>query len=122
MPYCNKCGAALQPGEKFCGSCGALQDNPAPEYEAPVRSYREKSELIALLLSFLIPGLGQIYVGKFMRGAVFFIILAILYGSGLFLVFTWVIGFIGSLYCIYDAYKLAKEYNRALNQTGQVPW
>ena len=47
MPFCGKCGAAVNPGMSFCGSCGApvaaapaggQASTPGPSYQAPVGS------------------------------------------------------------------------------------
>ena len=74
---------------------------------------KKKSVGIAVLLSLVIPGAGQIYLGKVKRGIILFIlafISAILCGI--------LIGFlllpIVYIYSIYDAYKSAKDYNAKL--------
>ncbi|RBQ22310.1 hypothetical protein ALNOE001_20460 [Candidatus Methanobinarius endosymbioticus] len=66
--------------------------------------------LIATILSFLIPGLGQIYEGQnFLKGIVFLIIGIILY----ILIYTvetniCIISFIYSIYSAYDACRFLK--------------
>ena len=60
---------------------------------------RRKSVGIATVLSFLIAGAGQMYLGKIGKGI-------------LLLLFCWLI--IPWLYSIYDAYNGAKEYNAQL--------
>ena len=68
-----------------------------------------KNPIISAILSLLIAGLGQIYLGRFRRGAAWFIggvILGILSG-GVLAIFVW----IGAAV---DAYLLAKNYNRKL--------
>ncbi len=71
-------------------------------------SYK-KSEAVALLLSFLFPGLGQIYVGKVGRGLAFLIgtivLTIITFGIGGFIVWVW---------NIIDAYNQAKKHNLIL--------
>lgn len=62
-----------------------------------------KNPGVAAVLSFLFPGLGQIYNGQILIG----ILLSIL---TVFLYFI-VIGFILHMYLIYDAYKAAENYN-----------
>ncbi|NPA62819.1 MAG: TM2 domain-containing protein [Methanococci archaeon] len=60
---------------------------------------KKKSVGIAVLLSFFIPGAGQMYLGKV--------------GKGIILLLTcWLI--IPWIYSIYDAYKSAKDYNAQL--------
>ncbi|WP_048197420.1 TM2 domain-containing protein [Methanocaldococcus sp. FS406-22] len=60
---------------------------------------KKKSVGIAVLLSLVIPGAGQMYLGKV--------------GKGIIILLTfWLI--IPYLYGIYDAYKSAKDYNAQL--------
>ncbi len=66
------------------------------------------SPILALILSFFIPGLGQLYTGQFVK-AVGLFLLAVIFGAlstiliGIpFYVLVW-------LYSMYDAYKSAEE-------------
>ena len=67
--------------------------------------------IIAAVLSFLIPGLGQAYAGDIKKGVIFFIIMILFVVVG-----TWIfnslvvhlLGFIYALYTAYDAYQMAK--------------
>lgn len=67
--------------------------------------------IIAAVLSFLIPGLGQAYAGDIKKGVIFFIIMILFVIVG-----TWIfnslvvhlLGFIYALYTAYDAYQMAK--------------
>ena len=87
---------------------------PAPYPSAPTSTQalygfpeakpkREFNPTVALILSLIIPGLGQLYVEKLFRGFVFFIITVAAY------LFFWPAGLLIHLYAIYDAYKLAKR-------------
>jgi len=65
--------------------------------------------ILALIISFFLPGIGSVYAGKTMMGIIIFIvavILAVLYS----LVFYWLIilYIIIWLYGMYDAYTTAK--------------
>ena len=60
---------------------------------------KKRSPALMAVLSFLIPGLGQILQGKIVRGILFFL-------------FSWLI--IPWIWSIYDAYVLAKNYNENL--------
>ena len=74
---------------------------------------KKKNAGIAALLSFLIPGAGQIYLGKVKRGIILFIlafISAILCGILIGLLLLPIV----YIYSIYDAYKSAKDYNTKL--------
>ncbi|MBQ3620212.1 MAG: hypothetical protein II940_00865 [Methanosarcinaceae archaeon] len=72
--------------------------------------------ILAAVLSFFIPGLGQVYTKNYLRGIIFFIVVVFLAGiiagflSGLIGSLGWLFGLIPLLiwlYNIYDAYKLA---------------
>ncbi|MEQ9715444.1 MAG: zinc-ribbon domain-containing protein [Candidatus Asgardarchaeia archaeon] len=91
-PYCN---AIIPADAVFCPNCGAqltapqpqptYQPPPQPTYAPqppapamppvyPQQPIKEKSSAIAAILSFLIPGVGQIYVGKAKRGILILIL------------------------------------------------
>jgi TM2 domain-containing membrane protein YozV len=74
------------------------------EKAAAPRGIEEKSPLLALFCSLIIPGLGQVYNGKTARG------IGIFLGSlfGLILIIP---GIIVWIYGMYDAYSMAKKMN-----------
>lgn len=130
MPFCTKCGKEVPPGATYCPSCGTpiTVVAPPPPPPAPIAyPYSLKNEGIAAVLSFIWTGLGQIYVGRIGRG------IAILICGTILWVVCWIIGifllFIPLVFPIifwawniYDAYKLAKQYNEAVRSTGKPPW
>ncbi len=67
--------------------------------------------ILAGILSFIIPGLGQAVAGDIKKGVIFFII-AILIGLFAGLIFKhwvlWIIDLIYALYAAYDAYIMAQ--------------
>ena len=67
------------------------------------------SAILAAILSFLIPGLGQAYAGDIKKGIVFFIA-AVIVGTLVFFVFRlwiyYIISLLISLYAAYDAYNM----------------
>ena len=89
----------------------------------------EKSAGVAVLLSFFLSGLGQIYNGELTKGL---LLLFASIGLSVFLFFLWwtCAGlFIGLAFALvvwifgmYDAYTRAEEYNRVLRATGRPPW
>lgn len=97
--------------------------------------YTEKSAGIAVLLSLIIPGAGQMYAGKVGRG-VALLILAWFLIPAFVILFLWIFiestGFawlilsflviIFYIFVLYDAYSVAKEYNTFLRLNGQPPW
>lgn len=69
--------------------------------------------ILAAVLSFIIPGLGQAIAGDIKKGAIFFIIAILI---GVILVYVLGLGIIGSIvqliyaiYAAYDAYQVAQQ-------------
>lgn len=63
--------------------------------------------ILAAVLSFFIPGLGQAYAGDIKKGAIYFVIAVILavisFFTGLLLL---ILSVIFAIYAAYDAYKM----------------
>lgn len=72
----------------------------------------QKSQGVALILSLLIPGLGQIYNGEVTKG-VLFILLALVFGFLFILLIGIPLYIILWIYGMVDAYRGAERYNRA---------
>lgn len=146
--YCSNCGAEIPEDGEFCSKCGTSvngggfnQSYKNPQYVIPM-----KSAGIAAVLSFIFTGLGQIYLGKIGRGLLLIcggIVIAtcsmvavfsgfVIDGAGEIIDYqgmsaAWIliISIIAIAYWvwqIYDAYKLANEYNEYLKQNGREPW
>jgi len=120
--YCPKCGNEIREDKDRCDKCGfdfsQLKEKKAEEL--PMRYLlKRKDPILAGILSFLLPGLGQIYVGDIGRGILITIIafiialLALLSNLLIYLAFHFI--------QIYDAYKEASEYNNLLFE-GIEPW
>lgn len=90
---------------------------------------RRKRPLLALILSMLIPGLGQVYNGQIIKGAilaVFYLIIwssivwayfaasAITFGLGLIICLPiFLVPLAVVIYAMFDAYRTAKWINRS---------
>jgi TM2 domain-containing membrane protein YozV len=137
--YCGKCGNQLEAGDSFCGKCGQNVGNVAGGPAAPTVVVREKSEGAAAALSLLWSGLGQVYVGRIARGlgimlagfllaflGLFFIVGGAVVGGaaglGVGAIIYMVLLLAFWVWNVFDAYKLAKEYNDHLRATGNRPW
>lgn len=130
--FCPSCGKEISNDVSYCPSCGADVKNfgTARHTDEPNVIYvtETKSEGLALVLSFLIPGLGQMYDGKIVRGLGFLFICPILALILLFLPGFYIFGFaliipiIVWIYGVYDAYRLAQEYNDYLHRYNKKPW
>lgn len=124
--YCQNCGKEIPDGAKFCPECGHSSTSGAAPGGMDANTavmFNKKSEGLALILSLLITGLGQIYVGQTTRGIwmlvgaiILWVLTAALLFPGIILVVLWIYG-------MYDAYKLANDYNHyLLDHNGQPPW
>ncbi len=71
---CSHCGAETPDGARYCPECGAEQGNDG----RPVGASTDKSELLAILLSFFIPGAGLVYLGDRYLGLRLFAVSAVL--------------------------------------------
>jgi TM2 domain-containing membrane protein YozV len=101
--FCENCGAEIDWKAEICSRCGVRVQSPA-EIRNPG---------VSLILSFFIPGLGQLYNGQITKGLIFIAI-------GFFLALT-VILLIGIMlyplfwiYNMYDAYDTAKKVNAGI--------
>ncbi|MCL1811174.1 MAG: hypothetical protein FWG41_03005 [Methanomassiliicoccaceae archaeon] len=139
--YCNKCGNQLVGNQEYCCGCGAKvgMGSYGPAVMQQTLVVREKSTGVAVLLSILWAGLGQVYVGKIGRGIALMITFLMAAFVGLFLfitgaMFGGVEGAIGGLvlfgviylslwiWNVFDSYKLANEYNDTMRDSGRRPW
>ncbi len=74
-------------------------------YEDDVIVRRAPSPGLSAVLSVLIPGLGQLYSGRLLAGALWFLITGFAYWAVL------VPGFLCHALCIWSAYHSAREWN-----------
>lgn len=107
MPkFCANCGNEIDEKAEICPKCGVRVK------QFPVHG-EMKSSGIAVILSFFITGLGQIYNGQIGKGILFIII-----GFILALSFSILIGFLLFplfwIYNMYDAYETAERINLEL--------
>jgi TM2 domain-containing membrane protein YozV len=104
--FCSSCGAKVELAiSDVCPNCGEkVKPSSAPAAGAPAPAVASgKNPILAAILSFVIPGLGQVYNGQIVKGIVIFVAFII----GIFLVV--IPGVIVWLYGIYDAYTTAQK-------------
>jgi hypothetical protein len=82
-----------------------------PAVSAPIARASATTQMwnpgIAAVLSFLVPGLGQLYKGMFGNALVFFILISIFYTLGVTVHGIWLlVGLIGHCLCIFEAYTV----------------
>lgn len=109
--FCSKCGADNAEAARFCVKCGqALALAPPVEPAAPpvstVRSGTAagsagasptgKTPWVAVLLSFFISGLGQLYNNDWKKGAVMFVgaVLGVIFTGGIATLAIWIWGMV----------------------------
>jgi TM2 domain-containing membrane protein YozV len=145
---CSGCGYENRVGANYCQACGQpLQAYQGPGYTNPGYYYppyqgypynypqqfeEHKDVVVALLLSFMLPGAGHMYAGEVKKGLIIlatFFILGIVLGLVIFatvstaflssnpfsvavvVIIGIVIAVVIWLYQMYDAYKTALRFN-----------
>ena len=150
--YCENCGKELGFNEDVCSKCGSrvggetvfIQSGFEASPSSVIYNIPAKNAGYAVLFSFLFAGLGQLYVGKIVRGLLIMLgyaILGALAGGILALGVLVDDGSLGdlmggaivSIICmiamiafwvwnLFDAHKLANQYNDALVSGKKRPW
>ncbi len=118
--YCSNCGALIDERAEICPKCGVRVSGP-PAARIPIIP-EKKNVALAVVLSLLIPGLGQIYCGKVARGVGILVLNILVISIFSFAVASnpnssdpvfpflwWILAYIWNLY---DANKLAGKINR----------
>ncbi len=105
--FCQNCGFEMPRSSKFCPECGYSTTG------SPNRN-NQKSPGLAAVLSFLIVGLGQIYLGLTKKGILLFIG-AIISGVLMLVFIGWITWLLIWGYGIYDAYNSAEKINQGIN-------
>jgi TM2 domain-containing membrane protein YozV/ribosomal protein L40E len=89
LVYCSDCGARISNKAKACPKCGA-ETNYAKEQNVVKRD--SSTDFIALVLTFFIPGLGQMFKGHLGKGIFLFFLNCFFGGfSVICLFFGWII-------------------------------
>ena len=106
--FCPVCGKPVDRASRFCNNCGARLDTigPAGKTGSAQTAHEMKSPILAVLCSFFLPGLGQVYDGEMERGIAIF--LGTLVG---FFVFV-IPGLIFWIFGMKDASSLANRMNK----------
>ena len=137
--YCSNCGERFDLNEeiKKCPKCGIdLQKESIPTTSSVVNQLPYKSPGTAALIAFIggifgLPGIGHIYIGKVGKGIGILIAGIIIAALLVFITISFeiILSFIlGIAYLalwiwqIFNARKLAKEFNESVRITGKEPW
>ena len=113
--YCMSCGSEILIKAEICPKCGVRVAPPLPTFPPIKRKNRDT----ALILSFLIVGLGQIYNGQVGKGIGLIIgqILIVSSTVAMFGAFGFLIGVLIPIYSIVDAYETADKINDSMIRT-----
>ncbi|MCW4012369.1 MAG: TM2 domain-containing protein [Candidatus Bathyarchaeota archaeon] len=113
--YCHHCGAMIPYMDRYCPACNAEQGIISGMM--PVREDKGKSKWTAVILSFLITGLGQLYLGKRKRAAAFFIgtlilggVISMFYSQEQVMGFGVLMAFVSAI----DAYMIASRNSQPI--------
>lgn len=108
--YCSVCGYRINQNIKTCVKCGSKIDASAKVCANCGAKVIHKNPLVSLVLSFIFPGLGQLYNEQNRKGITLIVgyilswILSLILIGGILALLVWVYG-------MYDAYTSAKALN-----------
>lgn len=128
--FCPACGSQLEPEPEDTNVVYAENSNASNQHNqsgnpnqggfnnsesAPVNRSNQavgnkKSPTLAVILSFLIVGLGQVYLGLGKKGVILFII-QMIFGILALVYIGYILAFLGWIYAMLDAYYSAKAIN-----------
>lgn len=111
--FCTNCGFEMDSSLKFCPECGTPTSNLRPAANTQLISNRQNSPGLAAVLSFLIIGLGQVYIGLTKKGIILFV-LAIVSGILTIILVGYVLWLLVWVYSVYDAYNSAEKINNGI--------
>ena len=112
--FCMNCGFEIPKAAKFCSECGLpTGSNPHAKNANNSVVRNHKSPGLAAALSFLIVGLGQIYIGLTKKGILLFIG-AMVSGVLMLIYIGWITWLLIWGYGIYDAYNSAQKMNSGI--------
>ena len=124
--FCKKCGTDAGDSD-YCPNCGepmngGVRPTGSQENLNTAVMMNQKSEALALILSLIIPRVGEMYDGKIGKGVVI-LLLAIVSSVLMFVLIGFILYPIVWIYSMIDSYNLAKQYNAQLLQNnGEPPW
>ncbi len=121
--FCSNCGHEMKPDEGACEICGTKAGHTPQTGNPNPSNYKMniKSEVLAILISVLLPGLGILYAGQ-AKGVIYFFGFVIFSVIMFFLPLGFIFVFLGWLFLIYKSYETARNYNRYLMTNGHPPW
>jgi TM2 domain-containing membrane protein YozV/RNA polymerase subunit RPABC4/transcription elongation factor Spt4 len=112
--FCSNCGFEMPKASKFCPECGTTAERVPPVMNTTtIVVPSNKSSGLSALLSFLIIGLGQVYLGLTKKGIILFL-LAIISGVLMMVLIGWITWLLVWGYAIYDAYNSCEKMKKGI--------
>ena len=112
--FCSNCGFEMPKASKFCPECGTTAERVPPVMNTTtIVVPSNKSSGLAALVSFLIIGLGQVYLGLTKKGIILFL-LAIISGVLMMVLIGWITWLLVWGYAIYDAYNSCEKMKKGI--------
>ena len=111
VKYCSNCGYELGGDFNFCPNCGYDLKPKDTSKTKSLSVNQNKNILLAVILSVLLPGLGQIYLGLDHKGAIFliaYVISAIL----ILLIIGFLLCFVIWIWALIDTIQSTNALNR----------
>jgi TM2 domain-containing membrane protein YozV len=115
VAFCPNCGNKVPDDAQFCPNCAAaLQpQTAAPAGQTPVvQSMGRTNTLVAVVLSVILSGLGQLYLGVRKRGLVFVVV-------GVILIVWFAVMGVGDIYPLFWAYGIYDTLKIAARVSGK---
>ena len=113
--FCENCGSEVADGSTFCQNCGSEIRSSGKASNEAVNVKNEKNMITALIISFILPGLGILYAGNKKKGIILFIVALIFGFMGLGVSICSVIGVLIWAYGLYETYNEVKIANGEAN-------
>ena len=113
--FCENCGSEVADGSIFCQNCGSEIRSSGKASNEAVNVKNEKNMITALIISFILPGLGILYAGNKKKGIILFIVALIFGFMGLGVSICSVIGVLIWAYGLYETYNEVKIANGEAN-------
>lgn len=111
VKYCSNCGYELGGDFNFCPNCGCDLKPKDTSRAKSLNVNQNKNMLLAVILSVLLPGLGQIYLGLDHKGAIFliaYVVSAIL----ILLIIGFLLCFVIWIWALIDTIQSTNALNR----------
>ena len=110
--FCEECGKEIPDGATFCSHCGKQVKNKVVK---STNDSKEKNMILALVISFILTGLGIAYAGNLKKGIILFVVGTICNLIGRASAIFAIIGIGIWAYALYETYNEVKRANGESN-------